>query len=176
MFEWNWADLIIAFLGFLSAIGAAFLTKKISDFFQTRRLKNEICEELNNDILSMSSEVYSERILNGEELNFKLIELPHIEGIFASKQVSLLSQKSWYCSLVSLMNDIEEINKWASLGTICLTYEASEAKDSGIDCMGESLYRRICKAILDRYQKLYIRANQLYHAIMQKESKNARSI
>ena len=28
MFEWNWADLIIAFLGFLGAIGAAVLASK----------------------------------------------------------------------------------------------------------------------------------------------------
>ena len=50
MFEWNWADLIIAFLGFLTAIGAAFFTNKILDYIKCKKQSIKLKKNLNKSL------------------------------------------------------------------------------------------------------------------------------
>lgn len=167
MFSWNWADLIISFIGFLSAIGSAVFVGKIGKFVTTHKTVEKICDELSKEIGKEHYEECAQKIVNGDELNFKLVELPYIEGIRASDRMSLLADKDWFGDLIMLLHDVDEINKWASMSTVFFVSDSNISDKSNDKKI--SLSKRMNYAVLDLYKRLFVRMENLYYRIKQKE-------
>lgn len=108
MFEWNWADLIIAFLGFLTAIGAAFFTNKILDYIKCKKTVNKIKKELEQEFEDKKVEENINRILSLDDHNFKLVEMPYIESVCKSNLNECVMNIFWFCDLITIVNSIDE--------------------------------------------------------------------
>ena len=117
IWEWQWADFVIAtigsLLGLFFAILSAWGANKLLEKAQCKNIVKKLSTELysfSNDEVKKGEIV--EKIKIGEDIGHKIISIPYLEQLFATNQILLISKQQWYYDLVELMNTINDINQW----------------------------------------------------------------
>lgn len=114
MFNWNWADFVItiigSFLGIICAILATILANVIIDLKRTRKIVFRIRKDLKNFIMKKDYESVKCFVESGYISYNNLIELPYLEEIISSLDLSI-AKKNSFSKLTELYLNITMINK-----------------------------------------------------------------
>ena len=111
---WSWADLVItvigSFLGFFSAILAAFFTNWIIDLKHRRSVINKICLDIKTHLEKNSADSVKENIESCDIQYGTFVNIPYLEQVITYSNLKTYKKLTVYNELVELHLIINSLN------------------------------------------------------------------